>query len=189
MSRIFLVKRSMVSMLCETTSGPASIIFRSANPLPLKSGTSTSIIRPGHLPLTSRMHSAKCPAPSSSRSSRATEVITTYRRSRDFSASASFFGSSGSSGGGLDIVLMAQNLHPLVQCSPMTMNVAVPWDQHSERLGQWALWHTECRLRLSISFEMWRLDSLSVYLILNHSGSGGEALPVLKLTLSPSPLL
>lgn len=44
-------------------------------------------------------------------------------------------GSNGSGGGGLEFVLTAQNMHPLVQVSPKSIMVPVPPLQHSPILG------------------------------------------------------
>src|SRR3989338_933670 len=63
-------------------------------------------------------------------------------------ASASFLGSFGFRGGAGKAVFIAQNLHPRVHVSPMTMKVAVPPLQHSAILGQWASWHTVNRVFL-----------------------------------------
>jgi hypothetical protein len=57
-----------------------------------------------------------------------------------FIAEASLDGSSGSAHSGLP-VLVAQNLHDLVQTSPRIMNVAVPAFQHSPIFGQLPLVH------------------------------------------------
>ena len=67
--------------------------------------------------------------------------------------SAIFLGSSASSHPlGLP-VLTEQNWHALVQVSPITINVAVPLDQHSERFGHLASSQTvlNCRL-LTLDF-------------------------------------
>jgi hypothetical protein len=39
-------------------------------------------------------------------------------------------------------VWIAQKLHERVQMLPRIITVAVPRDQHSPRLGHWALWQT-----------------------------------------------
>ncbi len=61
---------------------------------PLKSGISTSILHCGFIARTCRTVSAQCAAPPSGRSSRLTEVITAWARSRLPTASATCLGSS-----------------------------------------------------------------------------------------------
>ena len=53
-------------------------------------------------------------------------------------------GGISSRGGPILFVFTAQNLHPLVQMSLITMKVAVPLLQHSPILGQCASSHTVC---------------------------------------------
>src|SRR3989344_5106151 len=61
-------------------------------------------------------------------------------------ASLSFSGSCGSRGMPFLAVFTAQNLHPLVHVSPMTINVAVPVScQHSAMFGHWASSQTVTR--------------------------------------------
>jgi hypothetical protein len=57
-----------------------------------------------------------------------------------FIDSASLLASPGSGGRGFP-VLVAQNLHALVQISPKIIKVAVPRFQHSPILGQFPLVH------------------------------------------------
>src|SRR5256714_8028325 len=56
-------------------------------------------------------------------------------------ASATRFGSSSSKANGFAVVT-AQKPQARVQRSPAIIIVAVPWLQHSHRLGHWALSHT-----------------------------------------------
>src|SRR5438876_2714819 len=65
-------------------------------------------------------------------------------------ASATRFGSSSSSANGFAVVT-AQNPQARVQRSPAIMNVAVPWLQHSQRLGHCALSQTVCKRKSEIS--------------------------------------
>ena len=119
---------------------------------PLKSGTSTSIVVSGLSDLTLEIHSAKCVAPLSFRSSRSTDVTTTYLRPISCTASASCPGSSWSSSFGLPCAT-SQNGQRRVQISPMIINVAVPCEKHSGKLGQLASSQTDAsflRLRISL---------------------------------------
>src|SRR5207244_11782579 len=86
----------------------------------------------------------------SSKSSRATSVITTCFHFIRITASATRCGSSSSKANGFAVVT-AQNPHARVQRSPAIMNVAVPWLQHSQRLGHCALSQTVCSRRSEIS--------------------------------------
>ena len=92
----------------------------------------------------------------------------------DSAASARFFGSSGSSGGGVLIVPTAQNLHPLVHSCPAIMNVASPLDQHSWILGHLASSQTVCNL-LSLTDAFVSLNNLCCSpvgnLVLNQLGN------------------
>ena len=76
-------------------------------------------------------------APPSGKSSRSTEVITAYFRSRIFTVLANLFGSSRSRPVGRPVVT-AQYVHALVQMSPNIMKVAVSFSQHSPILGHLA---------------------------------------------------
>ena len=68
-------------MLWLKTSGRAPITVLSASSsTPRKSGVSTSTWESGSFALSARMVAAKCPAPRSGRSSRSTEVTTTWER-------------------------------------------------------------------------------------------------------------
>src|SRR5436309_3712426 len=93
---------------------------------------------------------AKCSAPPSFRSSRATAVITTCFKFIRRTASATRFGSSSSKANGFAVVT-AQNPHARVQRSPAIMKVAVPWLQHSQRFGHWALSQTVCNRKSEMS--------------------------------------
>src|SRR5471032_1828145 len=96
------------------------------------------------------MQSAKCWAPPSRRSSRSTEVITTYLRRMSAMAMARFFGSSTSRAFGRPWPT-SQNGQRRVQMSPMIMKVAVPPEKHSPRFGQEASSQTLCSLCLRSS--------------------------------------
>ena len=104
----------------------------------------------GSIARTARIVCAKCSAPPSRRSSRATAVMTTCLSLRRLTASATRCGSSISSGKGF-AVDTAQNPQARVQRSPAIMKVAVPWLQHSQRLGHWALSQTVCSFRSATS--------------------------------------
>src|SRR5438128_3242455 len=93
---------------------------------------------------------AKCSAPPSFRSSRATAVITTCFNFIRRTASATRCGSSFSSANGLAVVT-AQNPHARVHRSPAIIKVAVPWLQHSHRFGHCALSQTVCNRRSEMS--------------------------------------
>ena len=68
-----------------------------------------------------------------------TEVMTAYPRPREWTASATRAGSSGSRGEGFPF-FTAQKPQVRVQVSPRMRNVAVLRDQHSPTLGHRALW-------------------------------------------------
>ncbi len=91
-----------------------------------------------------RTVSAKCAAPPSARSSRSTEVTTTCLRPMWATASATRWGSVGSSGSGRPVATL-QKAQARVQTSPMIMKVACLTDQHSPMLGQAASSHTVTR--------------------------------------------
>src|SRR4029077_3024002 len=93
---------------------------------------------------------AKCSAPPSLRSSRATAVITTCFNFIRHTASATRCGSSCSNSKGFAVVT-AQNPHARVQRSPAIMKVAVPWLQHSQRFGHCALSQTVCNRKSEMS--------------------------------------
>ena len=110
----------------------------------MKSGVSTSMAVPGLRWRIARIVAAQTDAPPSASSSRATLVITQCRRFIVATASATRAGSPRSSSVGRP-VSMAQNVQERVQMFPRIISVAVPRDQHSPRLGHWALWQTVCR--------------------------------------------
>ena len=99
---------------------------------------------PGFNARTSFTHSAKWPAPRSGKSSRSTEVITTYFNFISWMVSANLRGSSGSGGKGLPCAT-SQKGQRRVQIAPRIIKVAVPWLKHSCKFGQDASSHTECR--------------------------------------------
>ena len=88
-----------------------------------------------------RMTAAMWAAPPSARSSRSTEVTTTWRSPSLATASATRDGSVASSASGWPVATL-QNAQARVQVSPMIIMVAWRWDQHSPILGQAASSHT-----------------------------------------------
>ena len=130
-------------------SGPASTTVRSDSAFPAKSGTSSSTAAPGELFRSARTAAAKCAAPPSGRSSRVTDVRTTWRQPSSAAARATRSGSAGSGGPGTP-GRMPQKAQPRVQQSPSRITVAVPAPQHSPTLGHRASRHTvrrPCRRR------------------------------------------
>src|SRR5438874_13543854 len=65
-------------------------------------------------------------------------------------AAATRCGSSPSSATGFAVVT-AQNPQARLQRSPAIMKVAVPWLQHSQRFGHWALSQTVCNRKSEMS--------------------------------------
>ena len=116
----------------------------------MKSGTSTSIAHCGFWYFVARMVAAQTLAPPSFRSSRATEVMTQWRRPIFATASATRAGSPRSNSVGRP-VWIAQKLQERVQMLPRIMTVAVPRDQHSPMFGHCALWQTVWSLLSSTS--------------------------------------
>ena len=116
---------------------------------PRKSGVRHSTKMWGARALMPRTVRAKWSAPPSGRSSRSTDVSTTYPTPHAATAAAVCSGSSGSGGAGVAAVLTAQKRQPRVQVSPSSMMVAVPDPpfQHSPTFGQRASSHTVCRVR------------------------------------------
>ncbi|MNL33962.1 hypothetical protein D3C87_1559010 [compost metagenome] len=112
---------------------------------PRKSGTSTSMRVVGDSSRMCVMQSTKWPAPPSRRSSRSTEVMTTYDSFIAAMVRARFSGSLVSSGSGRPWPT-SQNGQRRVHLSPMIMNVAVPLPKHSPMFGQEASSQTVCRL-------------------------------------------
>src|SRR5256886_5795928 len=96
------------------------------------------------------MTRAKWLAPPSFKSSRATAVMTTCFNFIRRTASATRCGSSSSNANGFAVVT-AQNPQARVQRSPAIIMVAVPWLQHSQRLGHCALSQTVCNRKSEIS--------------------------------------
>ena len=78
---------------------------------------------------------AQCEAPKSFKSSRSTEVMTAWSSFMSWMDWATLSGSSGSNGRGLPVCVL-QNLQERVQMAPPIMKVAVPFPQHSPKLGQ-----------------------------------------------------
>src|SRR3989344_40153 len=132
----------MVSRLWLNTSGNACASESSAfSRRPRKSGTNISMRVVGEMARTARMQATKCAAPPSRRSSRSTEVMTTYLSPIAAMADARCAGSSTSSGPGRPWAT-SQNGQRRVHSRPMIMNVAVPPPKHSPRFGHEASSHT-----------------------------------------------
>jgi hypothetical protein len=115
----------------------------------------------------------KWSAPPSRKSSRATAVITTWRSRMRLVASATRFGSSGSSGKGLAVVT-AQKRQARVHRSPPIMKVAVPLLQHSQWLGHLALSHTVCRFSSCNNDRVCANAGVVGRLPRSHAGSRGR---------------
>ena len=126
-------------------------------PLPRKSGVRISIfgaraVRRAHR----AMQSTKCWAPPSRRSSRSTEVITTYFRPMSAMVRRQVGAARAASGGFGRPWATSQNEQRRVHTSPRIMKVAVPWPKHSWMFGQLASSHTVTR-RFSRSLALrWR---------------------------------
>ena len=99
------------------------------------------MVVPGAAARMALMTAAKCAAPPSATSSRSTEVITTCRRPRVATASATRCGSLPSSGAGTPVATL-QKAQARVQISPIIIMVACRCDQHSPMFGQAASSHT-----------------------------------------------
>src|SRR6202011_5212187 len=84
-------------------------------------------------------------------------------------ASATRCGSSSSSANGFAVVT-AQNPHARVHRSPAIIIVAVPWLQHSQRLGHCALSQTVCSRRSEINALVEKKTGLDGNLTLIHEG-------------------
>ena len=118
------------------------------------------------------MQSAKCCAPPSFKSSRSTEVITTYFKFRFFTVSAKCSGSLISKALGRPCET-SQNGQRRVQISPIIMNVAVPLPKHCGKLGQAASSQTVCSFCcLNKSLMIWT-SSGRLILVRIHSGFFG----------------
>src|SRR5437588_10610543 len=98
--------------------------------------------------------------------------MTTCFSPRRSTASATRSGSSGSKANGLAVVT-AQKPHARVQRSPAIMTVAVPWLQHSHRLGHCALSQTVCRRRSEINALVEKKTGLDGNRTLIHDGLCG----------------
>src|SRR5690348_11050355 len=118
----------------------------------MKSGVSTSIVVEGADLCSASITAAKCAAPPSSRSSRSTEVTTTWPRPSLPTASAMLAGSCGLRAPGLPVATL-QKAQARVQVSPMIMKVACLCFQHSPMFGQAASSHTVAR-------PYWRISRL-----------------------------
>src|SRR3546814_18474186 len=90
------------------------------------------------------MHSTKWPAPPSRKSSRSTDVITTYDSFIAAILRAKFTGSSTSSASGRPWPT-SQKGQRRVHLTPIIMNVAVHLTKHSPIFGKDATSHTVCR--------------------------------------------
>src|SRR3989344_9245840 len=118
----------------------SSPCFNISPVLALKSGISSSTEHSGAAFLISLTVRANIDAPPSSRSSLVTEVMTAYLKFSDFTAFATFTGSFASKKDGFPVFTL-QYPHHLVHVSPKIRKVAVPWLQHSDRLGHFASSH------------------------------------------------
>src|SRR6266545_2691898 len=175
-SRTVDCRRRTVSTLWSKTSWPPPSTVRIASASPPKSGTSVSTRMSGFTALIDRTVCAKCAAPPSGRSSRSTEVSTTYVRSNSAMACATLVGSSGSTApcGFPDVT--AQNRQPRVHVSPRSMIVAVPPPQHSPTLGQCASSQTVWRSRPRRSVFRCAKFSPPGGRTFSHSGFGAESI-------------
>ena len=129
---------------------------------------------------------ANCIAPSSSISSRATDVTTTYRRPNCLTAKDTLWGSSASIKSGRPAGT-EQKRHARVQVPPKIMKVATPCFQQEPILGQLADSQTVCkRLPLKSSF-MAPTFFMSGISCLNHRGSLTNPVSNFSLITSSSP--
>ena len=115
------------------------------------------------------MVAAKWPAPPSSRSSRVTDVTTTYRRFILAAASATRRGSSASTGPGRPSSML-QKRQLRVQVAPRIKKVAVRAEKHSNWLGQLASWHTVWSCPLSIMDRICSYWGPEGSFLLSHEG-------------------
>ena len=106
---------------------------------------------PGLFLLTALTVSTQTKEPPSGNSSRSTDVITQCFTSIKRTDSATFSGSSQSTGKGLPVAT-AQNPHERVHIFPSIIKVAVPSPQHSPILGQFPLSQIVCNLLSETSF-------------------------------------
>ena len=135
-------------MLCPMMSGFDATITSSRSGRASKSGIRSSITASGFCVRMASTVAAQWAAPPSGRSSRVTEVTTTYRSFISATLSATCRGSSASGARGRP-VLVAQKRQPRVQMSPRIINVAVLRLQHSAWLGHLPLLQIVCRLCFS----------------------------------------
>ena len=138
---------------------------------PRKSGVNTSMRVSGDWRRTARMHSAKCVAPPSRRSSRSTLVMRTCFRPSRATAWARCWGSSGSGGDGRPCAT-SQNGQRRVHRSPSAMKVAVPLPKHSPMFGHEASPHAVCRFasrRTRLTSRKFSLGETRAHI---HSGLG-----------------
>ncbi len=98
----------------------------------------------GAAPLMARIVAAKCAAPPSTRSSRSTDVTTTWESASSAMARPTRAGSKGSSAPGRPVRTL-QKAQALVQVSPRIITVACRLPQHSPIFGQAASSHTVLR--------------------------------------------
>lgn len=137
------VSRSTVSMLCPIISGFDAMTVSKRSGRASRSGIRSSIAASGFCLRMARTVAAQCAAPPSGRSSRVTEVTTTYLSFISETLSATRRGSSASGARGCP-VLVAQKRQPRVQISPRIMKVAVLRLQHSALLGHMPLLQIVC---------------------------------------------
>ena len=142
------VSRSTVSMLCPIISGFDATTTSSGAGCASRSGIRSSITAPGFCVRMARTVWAQCAAPPSGRSSRVTEVTTTYLSFISATLSATRRGSSASGARGCP-VFVAQKRQPRVQMSPRIMKVAVLRLQHSALFGHMPLLQIVCNACLS----------------------------------------
>ena len=136
----------MVSRLWLKTSGRAATTISSAPSFLRKSGVRISIVVAGEDVLIAVITLAKCCAPPSARSSRSTEVMTTWASDRLATASATRSGSFKSSLSGRPVATL-QKAQARVQTEPSIIIVACFFAQHSPIFGQAASSQTVTRLR------------------------------------------
>ena len=132
------VNRSTVSIFWAKTSTPESSNTSIARVSPRKSGVRASTAVSGFCAFTAITTSAYREAPPSGKSSRFTEVRTTYFKPINLTARAVLSASAGSSQPCGLPVFTAQNWQARVQTSPINIMVAVPALQHSLILGHLA---------------------------------------------------
>src|SRR6218665_429899 len=164
--------RSTVSILCETTSCPASIIRRNASQSPFVSGIKVSMVVAGFSSFVSATVWCQISAPLSPNSSRLTEVMTACFTFILEMASATRRGSSTSYSEGFPVAT-AQNVQLRVHTFPKIIKVAVPAPQHSPMFGQLPLSQMVCNLCLSTNPRTFAYDSPVGSFTRNQSGLRG----------------